>query len=147
MQQQLDALTEALVTDPLAVTEGAVHDAEQSVASADPCRGRGPGVARRVAGAAASGPRRAGPGRAEVAAARAAYATTAAKILDPSLPDPPEVDHTLAVGLEHVVGLADAGRWDDAVVRLDAVVDDAAAATRRRGRRLNDRLPRADDRA
>ena len=82
----------------------------------------------------------------EVAAARAAHATTAAKILEPSLPDPPAVDHALAADLDHVVGLADAGHWDDAVAHLDQW-STTAAATRRRGCRLNDRLPRADDRA
>jgi hypothetical protein len=35
------------------------------------------------------------------------------------VPDPPVVDHALAVALDHVVGLADAGRWDEAVAQLD----------------------------
>jgi hypothetical protein len=119
VERQLDALTEALVTDPLAIAEAAVHDAEQSVAA----------LTRAAAAAGALRDEWQDRLRAarteldrveqEVAAAQAAHATTTAKILDPSLPDPPVVDPALAVDLDHVVGLADAGHWDDAVAHLD----------------------------
>jgi hypothetical protein len=119
VEQQLGALTEALVTDPLAVTEAAVHDAEQSVGE----------LTRAAAAARALRDEWQDRLRAardeldrveqEVAAARAAHAMTTVKILEPSVPDPPAVDHALAGALDDVVGLADAGRWDDAVAHLD----------------------------
>ena len=136
VERQLDALTEALLTDPLAVTEAAVHDAEQSVAA----------LTRTAAAAGALRDEWQDRLRAarteldrveqEVAAAQAAHATTTAKILDPSLPDPPALDHALAAALDHVVGLADAGHWDDALAHLDQLsttlqrrADAAAAST------------------
>jgi hypothetical protein len=119
VERQLDALTEALVTDPLAVTEAAVHDAEQSVAeltrAAAATRALRDEWQDRLRAARTELDRV----EQEVAAAQAAHATTTAKILDPSLPDPPAVDHTLAAALDHVVGLADAGHWDDALAHLD----------------------------
>jgi hypothetical protein len=119
VQEELDALTEALVTDPLSVTEVAVHDAEASVAM----------LTRSAAAALAlrdEWQERLRSARAELerlerdlAAARAAHAVAATKILDPALPEPPGVDPHLAAGLDAVVGLADAGRWDEAAVGLE----------------------------
>jgi len=119
VERQLDALTEALVTDPLAVSQATVDDIEASVAVLT--RASAESVARR-----ADWPRRMQEARDElarveqqVADARVAHATTIAKILDPLLPEPPSVDDTLAEELDLVVCLADAGRWDDAFGRLE----------------------------
>jgi hypothetical protein len=117
--RQIDALADLLVTDPLTVTERAVHDVEASVAD----------LTRASAAAQAlrdQWPERVRQARDElqrveqlVADARTAHATAVAKILDPGIPDPPTVDDTLVDELDHVVGLADAGRWDDALNHLE----------------------------
>jgi hypothetical protein len=119
VSRQIDALADALVTDPLAVSEAAVGDIETSVAALT--RASAEAVAQR-----AQWPRRLQEARDElarveqqVAVARVAHATTVAKILDPAVPDPPAVDDTLVDELDHVTGLADAGRWDDALAGLE----------------------------
>jgi hypothetical protein len=117
--RQIDALADALVTDPLAVSTAAVEDIEASVAALT--RASAEALALRT-----QWPRRLDEARAElvrveqqVADARVAHATTKAKILDPAVPDPPPADDTLVDELDHVVGLADAGRWDDALRHLE----------------------------
>jgi hypothetical protein len=119
VSRQIDALADALVTDPLAVSEAAVGDIETSVAALT--RASAEAVAQR-----AQWPRRLQEARDElarveqqVAVARVAHATIVAKILDPAVPDPPAVDDTLVDELDHVTGLADAGRWDDALAGLE----------------------------
>jgi hypothetical protein len=119
VEQQLEALTEALVTDPLAVTEAAVHDAEQSVAALTRAAAAARALRDEWQDRLRAAREELGRVEQEVAGARAAHATTTVKILEPSVPDPPAVDHALAAALDHVVGLADAGRWDDAVAQLD----------------------------
>jgi len=117
--QQLDALTHALVTDPLSVTEAAVREAEQSVS------------ALALTDAAARALRDEWQQRLraardelervdhEVADAHAACAETTTKILEPLLPDPPAIDDALLDELDRVVDVADAGRWDVALAHLD----------------------------
>jgi hypothetical protein len=133
--RQIDALADALVTDPLAVTDVAVRDVEASVAA----------MTRASAAALAlrnEWPERLRAAREElarveqqVADARAAHATTMTKIAEPAIPDPPVVDDTLTDELDDVIGLADAGRWDDALGHLEQWQDtlqrlaDAAATS------------------
>jgi hypothetical protein len=119
VEQQLDTLTEALVTDPLAVTEAAVHGAEQSVAALTRAAAEARALRDEWQDRLRAARDELDRVEQEVAAAQAAHATATVKILEPSLPDPPAVDHHLAAGLDHVVGLADAGHWDDARARLD----------------------------
>jgi hypothetical protein len=117
--RQIDALADALITDPLAVSESAVHDIEASVAALT--RASAEALALRD-----QWPRRLEEARdalarveQQVANARSAHAATVAKILDPVMPDPPSVDDMLVDELDQVVDLADAGRWDAALDRLE----------------------------
>ena len=135
VHRQIDILADALVTDPLAVSEADVDDVEASIAVLT--RASADAMARR-----AQWPQRVQEARAElvrverqVADARTIHATTMAKIVDPPVPDPPPLADTLVDDLDRVVGLADAGRWDDAYRSLEQWHQalerraDAAAAT------------------
>jgi len=136
---EVDSLAEALVTDPLRVTEAAVRDLEASVAAAT----RASAAARALRD---QWPERLHEARGELtgveqrlAGARDAHATTTAKILDVALPDPP-TGGGLADELDEVVALATAERWDAALaaleqwrqhVRARAEAADASAAASR----------------
>jgi hypothetical protein len=71
----------------------------------------------------------------DVAVARAAHATAIAKVVDAASAPPPALDGALAVELDQVVDLGDAGRWHDAAQHLDRwhvtlrQLADAAAAS------------------
>jgi hypothetical protein len=117
--RQVDNLTDALITDPLAVSEAAVRDVEASVAvltrasaAAMALRDQWPQRLRDAQDELASVEQ-------QVADARATHATTVAKILDPAMPDPPPADRVLGDDLDTVADLADAGRWDEALGHLE----------------------------
>jgi hypothetical protein len=135
VQQRLDALTEALVTDPLSVTEVEVGTVEEAVGdltrSAEAARQLRDEFAGRLRDARAELARV----EQDAAVARAAHATAIAKIVGAGSAPPPAVDGALAVELDHVVDLADAARWHDAAQHLDRwhvtlrQLADAAAAS------------------
>ena len=130
LDRRIDALADALVTDPLTVSGVAVDGVEASVATL--VRASADARARR-----AQWPARLQQARddltsveKEVELACVAHTTATAKILQPAIPDPPEVDETLADQLDVIAGLADTGRWDDAEDRLERWHE----GLRRRGR-------------
>lgn len=114
VQQHVDALTETLVADPLAVTADALRELEEEVADVT----RSAAAARQLRDEFHDRIRDAQQdlraAESCLAQARAAYTTAHAKIVDPVIPEPPSIGSELTRGLDHVIALADAGRWHEA---------------------------------
>jgi hypothetical protein len=123
MHGRVDALSDLLVTDPLAVhvDDVAAIEADLDVIAVDE-------QAREQLGRDVLARIRDAHARLDVvtraaADARRAWETTRAKIARPEVPPPPVVDGELVRAVNDIADRADAGRWRDANRDLDALAD------------------------
>ena len=135
--RRLDALSDALIADPLAVPEDDVHDADVGPTSTHRC-GSSRACGHRRAVLTRTATVRAGSKLERQATdARCEWDTTRAKILGPSRPAARGRGTPSTHALNTIAGLADAGQLGRRPVvrrRARPVVDDAAATPRCCGR-------------
>jgi hypothetical protein len=131
VRAHLDALSDALVADPLAVAVDDVAGVEADIDLLVRSARERDDLRREVQARLTDARTRVDDlaGRADTA--RRAWEATRAKIAEPQVPAPPVTDPSLAGAIAAIADRADAGHWVEASGELDAVVADLDALTAR----------------